>query len=230
MASLKKLQRYFYVFLAIYMLTGAAALALGKMWLGQSADGAPRDAVISRELELAGTYVGGFVALSGFIGLLGGLAPVRRKRLLITFAWLVLFALIAELTLGGIIWFKTLRMRSLFRTQWITWPTSLKIAFQDMTSLTGYGQCCGYGKGDQESVVPSGACARPVPTRFEGCEEKISAFADGYLRKLYTSLFGFTVVNVVCFVSTIILIQARNDEERYIRIGRKEGRAYIDSM
>lgn len=97
-------------------------------------------------------------------------------------------------------------------------------------SLTGYGQCCGYSLGDQSSVVLSGACASSVPTKFPGCEEKIAAFADSYLRKLYTSLFGFTVVNVVCFVSTVILIQARNDEERYIRIGRKEGRTYTNAI
>ncbi|KAF9216142.1 phospholipid scramblase 1 [Podila verticillata] len=230
MASLKKLQWYFYVFLFIYTFTGVSALVLGNVWLRQSADGAPRDAVISRPIEQAGTYIGAFVGATGILGLLGGMAPVRRKRFLIAFAWLVVFALIAELSLGGVIWFKTLRMRSLFRTQWITWSTELKVAFQDMTSLTGYGQCCGYSLGDQSSVVLSGACASPVPTKFPGCEEKIAAFADSYLRKLYTSLFGFTVVNVVCFVSTVILIQARNDEERYIRIGRKEGRTYTNAI
>jgi len=93
--------------------------------------------------------------------------------------------------------------------------------------MTGYGQCCGYS--DKATIVQSGACAAANNT-FPGCEEKVSAFADSYLRKLYTSLFGFTLVNVVCFVSTVILIQARNDEERYIRIGRKEGRAYHNSI
>jgi hypothetical protein len=51
MASLKKLQWYFYVFLFIYTFTGVAALVLGNVWLRQSADGAPRDAVISRPIE-----------------------------------------------------------------------------------------------------------------------------------------------------------------------------------
>lgn len=51
MASLKKLQWYFYVFLFIYTFTGVSALVLGNVWLRQSADGAPRDAVISRPIE-----------------------------------------------------------------------------------------------------------------------------------------------------------------------------------
>ncbi|KAG0051230.1 phospholipid scramblase 1 [Gryganskiella cystojenkinii] len=220
MATLRKLQRYFFVFVTIYMITGVGALVMGTLWLRQSDEGAPREAVISRSIEK--------VAVTSLVGYIGGIAPVRRKNFLLAFAWLMVLAVIAELSLGGIIWFKTLRMRSLFAGQWLgDWKDPLKIAFQDMTSLTGYGQCCGY-KADQ-NVVASGACIA-TPSKFPGCEEKVAAFADSYLRKLYTSLFGFTVVNVICFVSNIILIQARNDEERYIRIGRKEGRTYKNSI
>ncbi|KAG0210855.1 phospholipid scramblase 1 [Mortierella sp. GBA30] len=227
MSTLKKLQRYFFVFITIYMVTGVGALVMGTLWLQQSVDGAPREAVISTSIEKAGTFIGAFVAATALVGVIGGIAPVGRKSFLVAFAWLIIAAMIAELGLGGVIWFKTLRMRSLFASQWTTWSDSLKIAFQDMTSLTGYVQCCGYKDGEQ--IVLSGACST-VPTTYSGCEEKVSAFADSYLRKLYTSLFGFTVVNVVCFVSTIILLQARNDEERYIRIGRKEGRMYKNSI
>ncbi|KAG0000127.1 phospholipid scramblase 1 [Entomortierella chlamydospora] len=225
MDTLKKPKRYFFGLVAIYMITGIGGLVMGTLWLRQSVEGAPRDAVISREIEKAGTFIGGFVAATSLIGYVGGIAPVRRKRFLIAFAWLIVAAMIAELGLGGVIWFKTLRMRSFFTTQWSTWSDSLKIAFQDMTNLPGYGQCCGYLDGDSKSIVVSGACTTQTIS-FPGCEEKVSAFADSYLRKLYTSLFGFTVVNVICFVSTVILVQARNDEERYIRIGRKEGRTY----
>ncbi|KAF9935826.1 phospholipid scramblase 1 [Modicella reniformis] len=209
------------------MITGIAAMIMGMVWLGQSVDGAPRDAVISREIEKIGTFIGALVAATSLVGYVGGSAPVRRKRFLIAFAWLIVTAMIAELLLGGVIWFKTLRMRSLFASQWMTWPDSLKVAFQDMTTLRGYGQCCGYRYTTQ--VVPTGFCETQAST-VPGCEEKVTTFADLYLRKLYTSLFGFTVVNVVCFLSTVIVIQARNDEERYIRIGRKEGRSYKNSI
>ncbi|KAF9105042.1 phospholipid scramblase 1 [Mortierella sp. GBA35] len=227
MASLRKLQRYFFAFVTVYMLTGIGALIMGSMWLRQSADGAPREAVISRAIEQTGTFIGAVVAATALVGYVGGAAPVRFKLLLIAFVWLMVSAMLAELGLGGVIWFKTLRMRSLFHTQWVNeWSDPLKAAFQDMTQMTGYGQCCGYN--DRASIVRLGACA--MTNTFPGCEEKVSAFADSYLRKLYTSLFGFTLVNVVCFVSTVILIQARNDEERYIRIGRKEGRTYHNSI
>ncbi|KAF9914499.1 phospholipid scramblase 1 [Lobosporangium transversale] len=210
------------------MITGIVALIMGSIWLRQSSDGAPRDAVISQEIERAGTIIAAVVAVISLIGYIGGSAPVRRKPFLTAFAWLIVAAMVAELALGGVIWFKTLRMRSLFASQWLVWPESLKVTFQNMTSLRGYGQCCGYH--DSMNIVYSGLCARKTAAMYPGCEEKISAFADSYLRKLYTSLFGFTVVNVVCFVSTIIVIQARNDEERYIRIGKKEGRTYKNSI
>ncbi|KAG0215776.1 phospholipid scramblase 1 [Mortierella sp. GBA30] len=225
MANLRKLQYYFFGFVSLYMLTGIGALVLGNMWLQQSDDGAPREAVISTSIEKAGTIIGGIVAATGLVGFVGGISPVKRKNFLLAFIILMITVMAAELGLGGVIWFKTLRMRSLFGTQWLTWSDSLKVAFQDMTSLSGYGQCCGYTFGN--NVVRSGACAA-TPTNFPGCEEKVSAFADGYLRKLYTSLFGFTIINVFCFISTMILVQARNDEERYIRIGKKEGRTYTN--
>ncbi|KAG0300136.1 phospholipid scramblase 1 [Dissophora globulifera] len=199
---------------------------MGTLWLAQSAEGAPRDAVISREVEQAGTFIGALVAATSLVGFVGGAAPVRRKAFLISFTWLIVAVMLTELGMGGVIWFKTLRMRSLFATQWATWPDTLKVAFQDMSSLKGYGQCCGYH--DNLTMVISGACT--VTATFPGCEEKVSVFADSYLRKLYTSLFGFTVVNVIVFVSAVILLQARNDEERYIRIGKKEGRTYKNAI
>lgn len=57
--SLKKLQAYFYGFLTLYILTGLGALILGNIWLQQSDEGgAPREAVISRSIEL-----GNFIAI-----------------------------------------------------------------------------------------------------------------------------------------------------------------------
>ncbi|KAG0254677.1 hypothetical protein BG011_005570, partial [Mortierella polycephala] len=132
MATLRKLQLYFFVFITVYMVSGIGALVMGILWLQQSDDGAPREAVISREIEKAGTFIGALVAAISFVGYIGGISPVRRKSFLVAFAWLILAAMIAELALGGVIWFKTLRMRSLFATQWLTWPNSLKTAFQDM--------------------------------------------------------------------------------------------------
>ncbi|KAF9112143.1 phospholipid scramblase 1 [Mortierella sp. AM989] len=226
MASLRKQQYYYFFMLVIYILTGAGALVLGNVWLNQSdSGGAPREAVISRSIEEVGTMLGGIVVGTAIVGIIGGIAPIRFKKFLLAFVILLISVMLAELGLGGVIWFKTLRMRSLYQHQWLDWTDSLKIAFQDMTSLTGYGQCCGYLQ--NANVVPSGECAS-LTQSFPGCEEKISAFADGYLRKLFTSLFGFTIVNVIVFVTTVILIQTRNDEERYIRISQKEGRTYTN--
>jgi hypothetical protein len=51
MGSLRKSQYYFFGFLSLYMVTGIGALVLGNIWLKQSVDGAPREAVISRAIE-----------------------------------------------------------------------------------------------------------------------------------------------------------------------------------
>ncbi|KAG0271609.1 phospholipid scramblase 1 [Linnemannia exigua] len=227
MANIRKVQYTLYGMLAFYMITGIGALVLANMWLASEL--APREAVISREIEKAGAIIGGIVAATGLVGFVGAIAPIRRKDFLVAFIILLILVILAELGLGGVIWFMTLRMRSVFQDKWLhEWALSLKASFQDMTSLTGYGQCCGYTT--VSDMVESEACKFSTPTTLPVCAEKISAFADGYLRKLFTSLFGFTIVNVFVFVTTVILIQTRNDEERYIRIGKKEGRTYIDSI
>ena len=51
MGSLRKSQYYFLGFLTLYLITGVGALVLGNIWLKQSMDGAPRDAVISITIE-----------------------------------------------------------------------------------------------------------------------------------------------------------------------------------
>ncbi|KAI8595573.1 hypothetical protein EDD21DRAFT_35346, partial [Dissophora ornata] len=175
--------------------------------------------------HIAGMIIGGVVTATTGLGMIGGMFPIKRKEFLLAFAVMLVITMMAELGLGGAIWFRTLRMRSVFETQWINdWSDALKISFQD-TTLAGYTQCCGYLA--NQNVVLSGACTT-VPSTFPGCQEKIANFAVGYLGRLFTSLFGFTIANIFSFVSTVILIQTRNDEERYIRIGKKEGRSYTN--
>jgi len=97
---------------------------------------------LSVSLPIAGTIIGGIVVGTGVVGVIGGTSPIRRKLFLVSFVWLMIAVVLAELGLGGVIWFKTLRMRSLFESQWVNlWPDSLKVAFQDMVrrgALTGY--------------------------------------------------------------------------------------------
>jgi hypothetical protein len=49
MANLRKVQYTLFGFLAFYMITGIGALVLANIWL--SSEPAPREAVISREIE-----------------------------------------------------------------------------------------------------------------------------------------------------------------------------------
>jgi hypothetical protein len=82
---------------------------------------------------IAGAILGGIVAATGIVGFVGAIAPIKRKDCLIAFIVLLIAVILAELGLGGVIWFKTLRMRSTFQDQWThNWTPSIKIAFQDM--------------------------------------------------------------------------------------------------
>lgn len=77
------------------------------------------------------------MAATALVGYVGAISPLKRKRFLIVFMCLLIAAMFAELGLGGVIWFKTLRMRSLYKDKWqMVWPDTLKIAFQDMVRET----------------------------------------------------------------------------------------------
>lgn len=85
---------------------------------------------------IAGAIIGGIVAGTGIIGFVGAIAPIKRKDCLVAFIVLLIAVILAELGLGGVIWFKTLRMRSTFQDQWTNlWADSLKVAFQDMVRI-----------------------------------------------------------------------------------------------
>lgn len=86
--------------------------------------------------SIAGAIIGGIVAGTGIIGFVGAIAPIKRKDCLVAFIVLLIAVILAELGLGGVIWFKTLRMRSTFQDQWTNlWADSLKVAFQDMVRI-----------------------------------------------------------------------------------------------
>ncbi|CAG8690659.1 17618_t:CDS:2 [Cetraspora pellucida] len=196
----------------LYFATGVLMISLGIVWfmsLGQNL----RSIVMTSGLIIGGISVGAFTVVSFLVAVVGFSNPLRHKNWLIVHVIMIVLTSLALLALGGDIWFRTLNERQQFGNEWLRWDESMKIMFEDQL------QCCGYQNSTDNPA--SSRCTQDVDPSIPGCIGPITSRADRLSRQLFTTLFGFITVDILAFFATIILIQARNVEERYIKIDEK---------
>jgi len=210
--------RYSFLFLDLfYLATGLILLIVGVLWwedLGNSL----RNVIVTPNLLAGSIFVGGLVTFSFLLSAVGLFDPLRRKNFLIAYCVIVVCVIISLLCLGGVVWFSTLSERAHFGGEWTNnWSDSMKGLFQDEL------KCCGW-QNVTTGFIPSSFC----PTIEEsmnkpGCLDPLVVHADDLLRNLFTTMFGFITADVFAFFACVILIQARNVEERYRKIDEKNG-------
>ncbi|KAK9765783.1 hypothetical protein K7432_005621 [Basidiobolus ranarum] len=165
-----------------------------------------RAIVISTEMIFASLALGGFIVLTSLIGLLGFLSPLRRKGVLTCFIWLIAIVFLAQVGLGGLVWFNSLTIRGSYSDKWREWDPSLRAVFQETD------QCCGYY---QETDFPAiSPLCQVQPTNLPGCVDAIHIFTENYLQRIYTLLFSFTAIDVMAILATLVVIQASRDQKR----------------
>ncbi|RHZ68879.1 hypothetical protein Glove_292g43 [Diversispora epigaea] len=204
----------FAFFELLHLVTGILIISLGVIWLA-TLEVDLRGIVITKNLLIGGFVIGGLILLSFLIALVGFSSPLKRKKWLIAHGFMIILTSTALLVMGAIIWFETLYELKHFNEEWIGWSSSVRSNFQDQLD------CCGW-KNSTDFGEISRACPEDIdPTDKKGCQIPLINAADKTSRKLFTSLFGFISVNVFALLATIVLIQARNVEERYRKIDGK---------
>ncbi|ORY03443.1 hypothetical protein K493DRAFT_276545 [Basidiobolus meristosporus CBS 931.73] len=158
---------------------------------------------------IAGLTIGVLAILSSFTGFRGFTHPIRNKKWLMLYGWLVVGILVIELALGAVIWFRSLGIRDDFSAKWRSWDPALRGLFQETDG------CCGYYH-SRDFPADTLSCRNP-DRDWPGCVDMIYIYSDNYLRNIYTVLFGFVVVDLCAFFGLVVLVQARNNQERYVK-------------
>ena len=90
--------------------------------------------------------------------------------------------------------------------------------------IMGQFSCCGYYDANTPPFVTDSTCPNVLAAaRIGPCVGPFSAFANNLLDIIFTTLFGFVAVDVLLFLSTIVMIKSREKKERYRLIDEKTG-------
>jgi len=189
-----------------------------------------RRLVVHRSILNGGIVMGSLIFTTFLISIYGLLSSMRQGRALvrplIVFNVSLLILLLATISVGGAIWFFTLRERVAYAAVWQAQSPAMQQFLQDTL------KCCGYFDATPAGLfsVAAGFCSNPSqitpptdPNLTIGCVTPITNFADYVLNNIFTSIYGFAAIQVCLFLCTCCLINSREEQERFSRIDSKGG-------
>jgi len=96
-----------------------------------------------------------------------------------------------------------------------SWSYNLRRSFQEFAPDA---PCCGFTS-PRDAPALTDVCFEQ--SALPGCQDLVFAYADSYLRNIYTFIFGLTILDFIVFLMGVIFVQARNDEARFEKMAKK---------
>jgi hypothetical protein len=85
-------------------------------------------------------------------------------------------------------------------------------------------QCCGYINSTTPPFIQDLVCSNSlVATQKAGCIGPFSNFANSYLDKIFTALFGVVAIDVLVVLWVAMVLKHRQEQQRYRHIDEKNG-------
>lgn len=138
----------------------------------------------------------------------------QNKSLLQMQAWLIVGCALFTLGIGLKIWFSTLETRINLEPVWERQSTYVQSMLQFKF------KCCGYTDGG--AFIQDGTCSDAADAvRHGGCTGPFGAFANKFLDVVFTTFFGFVVVDALVLLSVLCVLKERREEIRYVLIDEK---------
>jgi len=179
--------------------------------------------IFSKDDLLSGLILGIFMGVTAFLSIF---AIVQRNHVtggLVALNWALIADSIVVLVVGSRLWFASLRQRAEFHTAWVNLPPDSRLFIQNTF------KCCGYFMAN-DTIEIGGYCSSQqfanslntsVLSNF--CVTPVTERTDYTLENTFTSIYSFMVPTIGLFLTSLCVIQVRNEIERFKRIDAKRG-------
>lgn len=100
----------------------------------------------------------------------------------------------------------------------------INVSIEDNVTDEHQFECCGYFNATSPQFIQDGFCKNDlVAAQQDGCIGPFSNFANSYLDVIFTAAFGMVGVDVILIMCVAMVIQYRQEQERYKHIDEKNG-------
>jgi len=172
--------------------------------------------VLLNEFPLTAGIVNAIFMFATFVCSLPALTLPTNRGWLRLQGMLTVFCALYTLTLGLLIWFSTLQTGKNLSHVWSGLSRDIQSLLQQRF------QCCGYNDSQTPLFIADGVCPDSfIASQKQGCVGPFSVFANTYLDVIFTAAFGIVGVDVLLLLCTTMVIQYRNELERYRHIDEK---------
>jgi len=205
---------------------GAVTVAISILWNMDATSGATTGHIEQNIifLMLPNTFgvVAGIITVIAGVSSLPPLAMPTSRGMMHVHAWLVVIASLVLLILGLVIWTFTLQEKNNIFAAYSQQTAAQSSA---ISALQEQFNCCGFFNSTSPPFVTSPNACPDAATAANrtGCIVPLQPFADLFLDRLFTTLFGFVGIGTCTVLAGAMLVKARTTEARYIRIAEKGG-------
>ncbi|TIA96962.1 hypothetical protein E3P96_03495 [Wallemia ichthyophaga] len=194
------------------LVAGSVCISVSTAW--KSPD-LLRDLVINDEEKRAGFVLGILIVITVAYSTFAILRrrAIHLKVLNFTFILLAVFVIV----IGSSLWLLSLNQRSLMADLWKEHSPDEQIKIQN------HFECCGY-----QNTTDAGLFSEDAQQDFcldldnkRGCMTPIVNFASNYISSVYATMYGFIIILICLFLTTVCLLNERAKEDRFRRIDSK---------
>lgn len=194
------------------LLVGAAVRTKNQLDSEPTLDNVAANLLLART-PWVGAIANGSLVFVAFLVSVPGLVIQTNRGWLKAFGWMIIVSAVFTLSLGLDIWFSTLKTRSNLRSVWAAESPETQSLLQQRFD------CCGYIDAATPPYRRDGTCPNAfVAAQKAGCVGGFSDYANHYLDRIFTLIFGMVALDFVVLVAVAVLLKERLDRARF-RLG-----------